>query len=71
MKYLGCPILGDSIYAKQDSNFPKATLMLHSVQLKIRLPDNNGDFTTFRTKTPQRFIDTEKKLKKMFPKEIL
>lgn len=90
MKYLGCPILGDSIYNKTDKNFPNATLMLHSVQLKIRLPNflntetNNqsdfanyaetykGDgFTIFRTKTPQRFIEIEKKLKKMFPKTVI
>ncbi|MCR4579684.1 MAG: RluA family pseudouridine synthase [Treponema sp.] len=70
MKYLGCPILGDSIYAKTDSLFKDASLMLHSVQLKIRLPGSN-DYTCFRTKTPQRFIEVEKKLKKSFPKTIL
>lgn len=68
MKYLGCPILGDSIYSKPDKHFPNATLMLHSVQLKIRLPQEK-EFTTFKTKTPERFIEVEKKLKKMFPKE--
>ena len=90
MKYLGCPILGDSIYNKPDKNFPNATLMLHSVQLKIRLPhflntetNNQSDFanyaetskgdvfTIFRTKTPQRFIEIEKKLKKLFPKTVI
>ena len=90
MKYLGCPILGDSIYNKPDKNFPNATLMLHSVQLKIRLPhflntetNNQSDFanyaetskgdgfTIFRTKTPQRIIEIEKKLKKMFPKTVI
>lgn len=90
MKYLGCPILGDSIYNKPDKNFPNATLMLHSVQLKIRLPhflntetNNQSDFanyaetskgdgfTIFRTKTPQRFIEIENKLKKMFPKTVI
>ncbi len=68
MKYLGCPILGDSIYSKVDKHFPDATLMLHSVQLKIRLP-NEKEFSTFKTKTPERFIEVEKKLKTMFPKE--
>ena len=90
MKYLGCPILGDSIYNKPDKNFPNATLMLHSVQLKIRLPhflntetNNQSDFanyaetskgdgfTIFRTKTPQRFIEIEQKIKKMFPKTVI
>lgn len=69
MKYIGCPILGDAIYSKADSNFPKASLMLHSVQLKIHLPDNQ--LKTFRTPTPERFLEVEKKLKKLFPKVIL
>ncbi len=67
MKYLGCPILGDNVYNKVDSIFPDATLMLHSVQLKIHLP-NNKDYTTFRTKTPKRFLKVEKKLKNKYPK---
>lgn len=72
MKYLGCPILGDSIYNKTDSNFPEATLMLHSVQLKIMLPNSRKkEYTTFITKTPERFIQIEKKLKKKYPRTIL
>lgn len=72
MKYLGCPILGDSIYNKTDSTFPEATLMLHSVQLKIMLPNSRKkEYTTFITKTPERFIQIEKKLKKKYPRTIL
>ena len=72
MKYLGCPILGDSIYNKTDSNFPEATLMLHSVQLKIMLPNSRKkEYTTFITKTPERFIQIVKKLKKKYPRTIL
>lgn len=70
MRYLGCPILGDTIYNKQDSLFPDATLMLHSVQLKIRLPGKK-ELATFRTKTPERFIEVEKILKKKYPKVTL
>ena len=70
MKYLGCPILGDETYNKVDSQFPNATLMLHSTQLKIRLP-NRKEYTTFRTKTPKRFIDVQKKLKAKYNKEVL
>lgn len=70
MKYLGCPILGDSIYNKVDSNFPNATLMLHSVQLKIKLPGAN-EYTTFRTKIPGRFQNIEKKLKTKYSKVIM
>lgn len=70
MKYLGCPILGDSIYNKPDSLFPDATLMLHSVQLKIKLPGDN-QLTTFRASVPNRFKRVEKKLKEKFPKTVL
>ena len=70
MKYLGCPILGDSIYNKPDSLFPKATLMLHSFQLKIKLPSQNKN-TTFQTKVPVRFKLIQKKLKEKFCKDVL
>lgn len=69
MKFLGCPILGDTIYNKQDSLFPNATLMLHSVQLKIKLPFEK-EFTTFRTPTPERFIAVQKKLKAKYSKML-
>ena len=69
MKYLGCPILGDSIYNKFDNNFPKATLMLHSKKLKIRLPFTN-EYTSFVSPTPKRFKEVEKKLKAKFKKEV-
>ena len=69
MKYLGCPILGDSVYNKPDSQFPNATLMLHSKKLKIRLPGAK-DFSTFITPTPNRFKKIEKLLKQKYPKVI-
>ena len=68
MKFLGCPILGDSLYNKADPLFPEAKLMLHSKKLKIKLP-NQEKFTTFTTKTPKRFLEVEKKLKSNYPKE--
>ncbi|MCR5436284.1 MAG: RluA family pseudouridine synthase [Treponema sp.] len=67
MKYLGCPILGDSLYNKPDVLFKDATLMLHSCQLKIKLPGNK-EHSIFRTKTPERFLQIEKKLKQKFNK---
>lgn len=71
MKYLGCPIIGDKIYNnKKDPFFSDSTLMLHSVQLKIRLPFAK-EFSTFKTRTPSRFLKIEKILKAKFPKEIL
>lgn len=65
MKFLGCPILGDSIYNKQDKLFPNASLMLHSKKLKIRLPQKK-EFSTFITPVPKRFREIEKKLKEKF-----
>ena len=65
MKFLGCPILGDATYNKPCPDFPDATLMLHSCKLKIHLPGSET-LTEFRAKTPERFLEVEKKLKKKF-----
>ena len=69
MKYLGCPILGDSIYSKQNAEFPDATLMLHSFFMKIRLPGDTK-LTAFKTKVPARFQKIEKALKAKYKKEV-
>ena len=66
MKYLNCPILGDVIYnSNKDKKFPDATLMLHSYKMKIRLPGKT-EYSSFRTKTPERFLEVEKKLKAIY-----
>ena len=70
MKYLNCPILGDDIYFKKDTQFPNATLMLHAHMLRIILPGQKEP-TTFISKTPERFIQVEKRLKKKYKKTIL
>jgi 23S rRNA pseudouridine1911/1915/1917 synthase len=70
MKYLNCPILGDSIYAKEDKIFSKATLMLHARMLKIKIPSCNEP-KTFISPTPERFKEIMKILKKMYNKTIL
>ena len=70
MKYLGCPIVGDSIYNKVDPIFPDATLMLHSKLLQITLPGEQKPHT-FITPTPKRFLELEKKLKQMYNKKEL
>ena len=68
MKYLGCPILGDSIYAKQNELFPDATLMLHSRQMILRItPDSK--LRIFRAPVPKRFVETIAKLRKKYPRE--
>ena len=59
LKYLGTPILGDSLYGRDDPRFGKASLMLHAKSLSLVLPPDNGnDFEcqrTFRTPLPARF----------------
>lgn len=54
MKYLGCPILGDPLYGSKNTVFPKATLMLHSRLLALRLSDQE-EFTEFKAPVPLRF----------------
>jgi 23S rRNA pseudouridine1911/1915/1917 synthase len=54
LKYLGCPILGDPLYGKPDSRFPRATLMLHAKSLSLVIPAT-GEYTTFKTGLPERF----------------
>ncbi len=70
MKYLNCPILGDEIYFKPDRLFPKATLMLHARMLKIKLP-GKSEQTTFKSRTPERFLKILRTLHKSFKKTIL
>ena len=65
LKYLGNPILGDSLYGREDPRFKNATLMLHAKSLSLLLPPPGpvGEDTingmerrkTFRTPLPDRF----------------
>ena len=54
LKYLGCPILGDPLYGRQDSRFPKALLMLHSRSLGLVLPGHEEP-VLFKSPLPERF----------------
>ncbi len=54
LKYLGCPILGDSLYGSKDKNFPNATLMLHSKSLAITLFGETKE-RVFSSPLPERF----------------
>jgi 23S rRNA pseudouridine1911/1915/1917 synthase len=53
---MGCPILGDPIYAKKDPIFPEATLMLHARRLKISLP-SRSEPSIFKACLPERFTE--------------
>jgi 23S rRNA pseudouridine1911/1915/1917 synthase len=54
LRHLGCPIVGDPIYAKSDARFPNATLMLHALRLTITLPGAEAP-STFAAPLPERF----------------
>lgn len=60
---IGCPILGDSLYSRPDSNFPKVSLMLHAFKLYINLPGEDN-IRMFRAPLPERFKDFFKLFKK-------
>jgi 23S rRNA pseudouridine1911/1915/1917 synthase len=54
MRHLGCPILGDPVYARRSTRFPNAGLMLHALSLRIILPGEQGG-RTFTAPVPTRF----------------
>jgi len=64
LKYIGCPILGDSMYGSSSKIFPKASLMLHSKNLAITLPGRTEE-SVFSSSVPERFIAVIKKLNKI------
>ncbi|GHV87919.1 pseudouridine synthase [Spirochaetia bacterium] len=58
LRHLGCPILGDPIYATADSRFPEATLFLHAKKLTLTLPVAYGhppEERSFSAPLPPRF----------------
>lgn len=67
MKFLGCPVLGDSIYSKKDNYFPNENLMLHSRLLEIRLPGQEKR-AVFKAAVPKRFKRVIRALKAQYPR---
>jgi len=63
LKHLGIPILGDSIYGREDAHFKKATLMLHALSLSLILPDQEN-MVTFKAELPLRFKEIIRALNK-------
>jgi 23S rRNA pseudouridine1911/1915/1917 synthase len=53
-RHMGCPILGDAIYARTDRVYPDVGLMLHAYRLTIRLPTTREE-RTFTAPLPRRF----------------
>ncbi|MDR1586234.1 MAG: RluA family pseudouridine synthase [Treponema sp.] len=54
LRYLGRPVTGDPIYGFADPLFPKASLMLHALSLRIVLPGQNTP-RLFRAPLPEHF----------------
>jgi 23S rRNA pseudouridine1911/1915/1917 synthase len=54
-RQMGCPIVGDPVYAKKDARFPDATLMLHAAELRIMIP-GESEIRCFYAPLPERFI---------------
>ena len=54
MRHIGCPVLGDSLYARKDNNYPDISMMLHAYKLSVKLP-GESNITTFRAPLPLRF----------------
>ncbi len=71
LKFIGCPILGDSIYSKgtKGTSFEGASLMLHAYKLKISLPTSKEP-VIFRASVPVRFKKVIKKLHETFSKSL-
>ena len=61
LKYLGIPVLGDTVYGYKDKLFAQATLMLHSKSLEITIPSDKEKHC-FSSVLPQRFHDVIEKL---------
>ncbi|HOT58974.1 MAG TPA: RluA family pseudouridine synthase [Spirochaetales bacterium] len=54
-KYLGCPIIGDTVYRTRASSNNSVTLMLHAYYIKIKLPITET-VSEFIAPIPERFI---------------
>jgi 23S rRNA pseudouridine1911/1915/1917 synthase len=58
---MGCPILGDSLYARKDNIVGDVTLMLHSWKLGIVLP-GESEMRHFEAPVPERFNELKDRL---------
>lgn len=54
MKYISCPILGDPLYGRKNTDLGELSLMLHSWHLEIALPEKEK-ILSVRSPLPARF----------------
>ncbi len=59
---IGCPILGDPLYARRDSHYPDASLMLHAAELVIATAPGDSP-RRFWTPPPERFLSLIRELR--------
>ncbi|WP_053228167.1 RluA family pseudouridine synthase [Spirochaeta cellobiosiphila] len=64
MKELGCPILGDPLYARKDKIYKDASLCLHAFHLEIRLPID-GQVHSFEASLPLHMLNLIDQLRTM------
>jgi 23S rRNA pseudouridine1911/1915/1917 synthase len=69
-KYLGAPVLGDPLYARGDTRFPDATLMLHARSLSLVIPGEQEP-RTFAAPIPERFHAVLRQLQSFSPRKGL
>lgn len=60
-RFIGCPVLGDTLYGKKKSEWNRYGLMLHAYRLQIRLPSTQEKHT-FIAPLPRRFFAVLRKL---------
>ena len=53
-RFLGCPVLGDQLYGKKHGACGSASLMLHALYLRIKIPGGKEP-SVFRAPLPERF----------------
>ena len=70
MKHLGAPVLGDPLYGRADSRFPRATLMLHARALSLVIPGEQAP-RTFVAPLPERFHAVLRELQSFSPRKGL
>jgi len=64
LRHIGCPILGDQVYGRSDSLFADVSLMLHSKNLTVTLPNETKE-SFFSSDVPQRFREVIEKLNRI------
>ena len=62
MAHIGCPVLGDPVYARKDNTFPDASLMLHALKLSISL-EKDAPPSSFLAPLPKRFAEAVRFMK--------